>query len=190
MRKIEFIRERFKDGECIIKEGTWAYYAFVMEEGSANVMKRVDNRQMVIGKIAKGDIFGEMDFIRGSERIISVIADGDVTVKMFTRENFMEFFNKLPNEVKTGLSVMVKNLTMITEIYSRLLVLFKDLPGGDTKMIETDNFERSIEGLPEIMRDVAFSISIRHNIAIERLSCLIAQIAARKIKLLPDYCGN
>lgn len=190
MRKITFIKERFKDGEFIIKEGTWAYYAFVMEEGRANVMKGVDNRQMLIGRIVKGDIFGEMDFIRGSERTISVIADGDVTVNMFTRENFIKFFNKLPNEVKTGLSVMVKNLTMTTEIYSRLLVLFKDLPGVETNMLETDTFARAVEGLPEIMRNVAFSISVRHNIAIERLSSLIAQINARKIKLLPDYCGN
>jgi len=57
-------------------------------------------------------------------------------------------------------------------------------------MIESDNFERAVEGLPEVMRDVAFSIAARHNIAIERLSGLIAQINERKSKLLPDYCGN
>lgn len=64
--------KKIKNGEVIIKENTWAYYVYFLKEGNARVVKNVDGRQVTIGTLIKGDIFGEMSFLgRADEGIFS-----------------------------------------------------------------------------------------------------------------------
>lgn len=52
---------KVRDGEFIIQEDTWPYYAYILKEGKARVLKNVDGKQVLIGLLAEGDIFGEID---------------------------------------------------------------------------------------------------------------------------------
>jgi len=112
MKRADSIIKKVKDGEAIIKEDTWPYYACVLISGKANVFKNVYGRQVLIGSLTNGDIFGEMDFLGQMQRNVSVIAEGDAIAEMISRETFMEFFDKFPRNVRNRLYAMVSNLTL------------------------------------------------------------------------------
>lgn len=161
--------KKIKDGEAIIEEDTWPYYAYVLKDGSAKVLKNVCGMQVLIGTLTKGDIFGEMAFLGKEKRVASVIANGDVIVEMIARDTFLELFDKLPPNVRTRLHTMVSNLANIAEIYSRLVVLFQNIQNTGTKMIDAKTFEIGIGKMPEIIRRVVIETERRHSAAVERL---------------------
>lgn len=169
MKRIDTTIRKIKDGEAIIKEDTWPYYAYVLKDGGAKVLKNVDGRQVLIDTLTKGDIFGEMAFLGEEKRIASVIANGDVIVEMIARDTFLELFDKLPPNMRTRLYTMVSNLANITEIYSRLVVLFQNIQNAGTKMIDAKIFEIEIEKMPELIRHVVIETDRRHSVTVERL---------------------
>lgn len=179
--------EKIKNGEAIIKEDTWAYYIYILKDGKARMLKNIDGRQVLIGTLIKGDIFGEMGFLGEPKRTFSVIADGDVTVEMITRDTFMEFFSKLPRDMRTKLCSMVNGLTGITEIYSRLIVFFQNMHNVETSIIDAKTFEMEVDKMPEFMRHVSVAIARRHNTAVERLNKLSSQVEEKQSRLLPYY---
>ena len=60
--------EKIKDGSVIVEEGSWAYYAYVLQSGKAKVWKNINGKQVQIGTLKEGDIFGEMSFLRHGEK--------------------------------------------------------------------------------------------------------------------------
>ena len=74
--------ERVKDGDIIMEEGTWAFYAYVLKSGKAKVVRTIDGRPVLIRTVKQGEVVGEMAFLGGAKRTASVIADGDVEVEM------------------------------------------------------------------------------------------------------------
>ena len=80
MEQVVTRTEKIKKGEPILEEGTWAFYAYVLQAGKAKVLKNIQGRLVLIGTLNKGDIFGDMAFLGGTKRTASVITDGDVEV--------------------------------------------------------------------------------------------------------------
>lgn len=187
MERIDVRTKKIKDGEVIIKENTWAYYVYFLKEGNARVVKNVDGRQVTIGTLIKGDIFGEMSFLGEPMRAFSVIADGDVTVNMIAKGVFMDFFDTLPRDMRTRMYAMANDLTSITDIYSRLVVLFQNMQNSETKIIDAKTFEMEIEKMPEFMRDVAIAIARRYNVSVERLAKLSSQVEEKQLRLATQY---
>ena len=187
MERIEVRTKKIKDGEVIIKENTWAYYVYCLKEGNARVVKNVDGKEVTIGTLIKGDIFGEMSFLGETKRTVSVIADGEAIVEMITRGAFMDFVHKLPRDVQTRLCTMASDLTNMSEIYSRLVVLFQNMQNSETKIIDAKTFEIEIEKMPEFMRDVAIAIARRYNVSVERLAKLSSQVEEKQLRLATQY---
>ncbi|MHC4269525.1 MAG: cyclic nucleotide-binding domain-containing protein [Planctomycetota bacterium] len=79
-----------KDHEIILKQGTDPYYAYVLLSGKANVYKDVEGKQVLVGIVQKGEIFGILSFISNNIRSATVIANGDVTVGMVMRDTFVQ----------------------------------------------------------------------------------------------------
>ena len=174
---------KVRDGEIIIQEDTWPYYAYVLKEGRAKVLKNVDGKQVLISLLTEGDIFGEIDFIGKTKRAASVIADGDVMVKMIERDTFMDFIGKLPRNVQTRLCTMASDLTSITEIYSRLVVLLQNR-NAEAKIINMKNIE--IEKIPEFMRRMVITMERRHSIVVEGLNILSSQLEKKQTRQLSN----
>ena len=174
---------KVRDGEIIIQEDTWPYYAYILKEGKARVLKNVDGKQVLISLLTEGDIFGEIDFIGKTKRAASVIADGDVMVKMIERDTFMDFIGKLPRNVQTRLCAMASDLTSITEIYSRLAVLLQNR-NAETKIVNMKTFETEIEKIPEFMRRVVITMERRHSVVVEGLNILSSQLEKKQTRLL------
>src|SRR3990167_5361149 len=147
MERIASRTVKVRDGEIIIQEGTWPYYVYILKEGKTRVLKNVGGKQVLIGLLTEGDIFGEISFLGKTKRTVSVIADGEAIVEMITRDTFMDFVDKLPRNVQTRLCTMASDLTGITEIYSRLVALLQDM-NAEKKMIARDTFMDFVDKLP------------------------------------------
>ena len=185
MKHIDSRINKIKDGEAIFKEDTWPYYAYVLKDGKARVLKNIDGRQVLIGTLTKGEIFGEMDFLGNTKRTVSVLADGDVTVEMIAKDTFMDFVDKLPRNVQTRLYTMASNLTSITEIYSRLVVLLQiQNMNAEKKMISAEIIETEAKEIPEFIRHVITGMDRRHSVVVEGLSNLSFLLERRQTRLL------
>ena len=183
MERIASRTVKVRDGEIIIQEDTWPYYVYVLKDGKARVLKNVGGRQVLIGALTKGDIFGEMAFLGKTKRTVSVIADGDVIVEMITKDAFMNFVDKLPRNVRTRLYTMASDLTGITEIYSRLVALLQDM-NAEKKMIVAEIFEMESKEMPNFMRHIITGIDRRHSVAVEGLNKLSFHLEKKQTRLL------
>ena len=174
---------KIRDGEIIIQEDTWPYYSYILKEGNAKVLKNVDGKQVLIGLFTEGDIFGEINFLVEMKRTASVIADGDVVVEMIARDTVMDFIGKLPRNVRKRLCTMARDITSITEIYSRLVVLLQNR-NAETEINNMKIFET--EKIPEFMRRIVITLERRHSVAVESLNMLSSQLEKKQTRLLSN----
>ena len=168
-------KEKIKDGEPILEEGTWAYYGYVLKSGKAKVFKNIDGRQVLIGTLKEGDIFGEVAFLGGAKRTASVIADGDVEVDMIPRDSFFDALNDLPDELRSKLSALVSDLTLMDEVRGRILSFLPDLEDLKAKKVDPGSLQKEIEDVPEILGRVIMALAQRLNASVEGMAKLGAQ---------------
>jgi Cyclic nucleotide-binding domain len=176
MEKSGIMTEKIKGGEFIVEEGTWAFYAYAIESGKANVFKTVHGKQVQIGTLKKGDFFGEMAFLGGAKRTASVVADGDVEVRMIPKDTFMEAIEGLPADVRAKLDGMVSDLTCISEIRGHLIARLQDVENMKARLIDVKSFEKQIEKMPDLLRGTAMALAQRLNGAIHGCAQLTTQI--------------
>ena len=178
--------EKIKDGSIILEEGSWAYYAYVLQSGRAKVWKTINNKQVLVGTLKKGDIFGEMSFFGMAKRTASVTADGDVIVGMITKDTFMEAVNKLPKEAHVKLDKMTQDLLYLNDAYNRLTNCIREISDIKGRMIDPRLFEKEVENMPDLLREVVGRASKRFISAIDGSIKLMAQLeeASRTIDSL------
>lgn len=168
-------QQRIPDGELILEEGTWAYYGYVLRSGKAKVYKHVDGRQMLIGTLEEGDVFGEVAFLGDAKRTASVVADGDVEVEMIPKDVFFDALKKLPEGIRSTLGDLVGDLTLMDELRGRLLALLPALQNVKSKTVNLASVEEEIEDMPEILGRVFMALVQRLNLAVEGMAKLAAQ---------------
>lgn len=168
-------KEKIKDGETILEEGTWAYYAYVLKSGKAKVFKNINDKPVLIGTLNKGDIFGEVAFLGGAKRSASVIAEGNVEVDMIPRDGFLDALNQLPQGLRSKLNALVSDLTFMDEVKGRLIAFLHELQNVRAKMIDLKSFEEELERMPELLRRVVIALVQRLNVSIEGCTKLAAQ---------------
>jgi len=178
--------EKIKDGSIILEEGSWAYYAYVLQSGRAKVWKTINNKQVLVGTLKEGDIFGEMSFFGMAKRTASVTADGDVIVGMITKDTFMEAVNKLPKEAHVKLDKMTQDLLYLNDAYSRLTNCLREILDIKERMIDPRLFQKEVENMPDLLREVVGRVSKRFISAIDGSIKLMAQMeeASRTIDSL------
>lgn len=178
--------EKIKDGSIILEEGSWAYYAYVLQSGRAKVWKTINNKQVLVGTLKEGDIFGEMSFFGMAKRTATVTADGDVIVGMITKDTFMEAVNKLPKEAHVKLDKMTQDLLYLNDAYNRLTNCIREISDIKGRMIDPRLFEKEVENMPDLLREVVGRASKRFISAIDGSIKLMAQLeeASRTIDSL------
>ena len=107
--------------EIILEQGRDPYYAYVLLSGKANVYKDVNGRQVFVGSVEEGEIFGILSFISKDIRSATVIANGDVKVGMIMKDTFVKLLNELPEKVRDKITTLRDGLFSIHDVKSRLL---------------------------------------------------------------------
>ncbi len=178
--------EKITNGSIILEEGSWAYYAYILQSGKAKVWKNINNKPVLVGTLKEGDIFGEMSFFGMAKRTASVTADGDVVVGMITKDVFMESVNKLPKEARAKLDKMTQDLLYLNDAYNRLTNCLREISDIKGRMIDPRLFEKEVENMPDLLREVVGRASKRFISAIDGSIKLMAQLeeASRTIDSL------
>jgi len=90
---------KFKKGAIIIHEGTTGSYAYLILSGSVEVSKKVGEEKLVLSRLVKGNIFGEMSLVDDKPRSASIVALEDTEVRVITRDRFESMLEQNPRAV-------------------------------------------------------------------------------------------
>jgi membrane protease YdiL (CAAX protease family) len=79
--------KEFQPGQLMIEEGASTNELFLLEEGTAEVVKTSQGKEYRLAEISEGELVGEMSLLDDSERSTSVRAQGRVRSQMLRRED-------------------------------------------------------------------------------------------------------
>ncbi len=113
-RKV-FERKTFPVGEYIFKEGTIGSRAFILETGEIEIVKSIRGKEMVLGKIAPGAIFGEMALIDDQPRMASARASKGSAVIVITRPMFQAKMEKTDPFIKGLLNILSNHVRSLSQ---------------------------------------------------------------------------
>jgi hypothetical protein len=89
----------FKKGATIIHEGTTGSRAYLILSGSVEVSKKVGEEKLVLSRLVKGNIFGEMSLVDDKPRSATIVAIEDTEVRVITRDRFESMLEQNPRAV-------------------------------------------------------------------------------------------
>lgn len=81
-----FDTRAFSPGHVIVQQGDVADAAYIIVEGSCDVVKANGSERLVVRRLGPGEVFGETAVLTGEPRTASVVAVDEVTVKVVTRD--------------------------------------------------------------------------------------------------------
>lgn len=102
--------KNFQPGDYIFKEGETGGYAYLLEEGSVEIVKLTPKGLSVLVTIQKGTLFGEMAIIEGGLRSAGAKAATSVSVKEIDRSDFLAYIQGKPQVALNLLKRMSFNL--------------------------------------------------------------------------------
>ncbi|WP_417820954.1 cyclic nucleotide-binding domain-containing protein [Terasakiella sp.] len=103
-------RKVFYAGDRIFKEGDPGDRAYIVERGMIEIYKMVDGREVVLGTVNKGGIFGEMALIDNAPRMAAARSVQQTTLVIVTRDTFESKLAKADPFMRGLINIFVKNI--------------------------------------------------------------------------------
>ncbi len=100
----------YEPGDKLLEEddvGTTCYY---IVSGKVDVFKTIDGKQLVLGKLSKGDLVGEMALINDAPRSATAMATERTEVIVLSKEVFVHNLKKLPIWMEKAMTVLAQRL--------------------------------------------------------------------------------
>ncbi len=91
-----FRKESFAFGEEICREGEVPHSLYVLGSGSARVVTRHGEAEVMLARVVPGELFGEDALVESERRVETVRASEDVTVYRLARETFDALADEVP----------------------------------------------------------------------------------------------
>lgn len=107
-------QESHKDGDIIIKEGSFGEGTYVLLEGRVEISRKINGQKITIATLEKGDVFGEISYIDRQPRSASVIASGDVRVGLLNKDFLEMEMNKTSEEFRMIMKAITNRLRKTT----------------------------------------------------------------------------
>lgn len=101
---IEKCINEYATSQVIFEEGSTGRELFVVLEGSVNIVRQVESREILIATLGKGEFFGEMAVIDASPRSATAVAATDHTRIM--RINHARFVYLVSQQPAFALMIM------------------------------------------------------------------------------------
>jgi len=95
---ISELRE-FKKGELLVKQGSIGRDMYLILSGEAEVIRKDDDESRSLAILKPGQVFGEIGYIRETERTADVVATEDVSALRFDYERMQKDLKFFPNIV-------------------------------------------------------------------------------------------
>ncbi|UCG13011.1 MAG: cyclic nucleotide-binding domain-containing protein [Deltaproteobacteria bacterium] len=108
----------FERGQTIIQEGTAGSFAYLIVSGSVEVSKNVGDEKLVLSRLVKGSIFGEMSLVDEKPRSATVVALEDTQVRVITREHFESMLERNPRAALPLLKQVFQRVRYLNQMVS------------------------------------------------------------------------
>ena len=103
-------RTTYQAGDFIFKEGDQANSAYIVQSGSVQIVRRVDDDYQVLADIPEGGIFGEMALIDDSPRSAAARMKKGGTLVVVNRGTFETKLKKTDPFIRTLLKIFVETI--------------------------------------------------------------------------------
>ena len=114
--KEEMVRE-YPQGTMVFAENQTGQDMFIIQEGQVKITKIIDNKEVVLAVLKKGDFFGEMALLENLPRSASAIAHERCKLMVINRKNF--------DQMVSTQSQMISRLT--TTLAERLWSMYRQV---------------------------------------------------------------
>ena len=108
-------RRTYDAGEKIFDEGQTGNHAYIVQSGRVEIVKAMEDRQIVLGTISENGIFGEMALIDDQLRMASARAAEVTTLIFVSRMMFEQKMSKTDPFVRGLLKILVGNIRSLSE---------------------------------------------------------------------------
>jgi CRP-like cAMP-binding protein len=116
----EVLGRTYQPGEHIVSEGEVGDCMFVMQEGTAEVIRNENGVPTVIDTMVAGDLFGEMAILENTVRSSTVRARDAVRALTIDRRTFLRRIQEDPSLAMRVLDVMCRRVRNLDTTVARL----------------------------------------------------------------------
>jgi len=117
----------YSKGDMVFAEGEPGDEFFVVQTGSVKICKIIDGKEVLLGTLKEGDIFGEMALLEGKPRAASAMANEDSTVMVASKANFDVLITNQPQLI-SRVTTLLSN--RIWSTFKQLEAIHIDNPLG------------------------------------------------------------
>ena len=128
LKLIAFTSQRlsFKAGDIMFRQGSDSDCAYVILDGTADVVLETPSGPLVVSRIGNHSLVGEMGVITGAPRSATVVAIGDVAVLRLPKDHFLSLLEEFS---QLALAVM-RDLAHRLEATNKLLAARSETKAG------------------------------------------------------------
>lgn len=172
--------EKIKNGDPIVSEDAWPYYAYVILSGKAKVLTSDNNHEDVIGHLKEGDVVGELATIGNTRRVASVIAESDMEVQMVSKDAILDIMKNLSTETRSKLDIVTGDLAQTTQISTTLSHLVHEIRDLNKKVVNSESLKKElleeIKDVPEVYKRIFTTLIERRCRSMETLKKLRVEL--------------
>src|SRR3989338_4305565 len=110
MRESVLQRQGVQAGTSLLKEGEEGNMAYVVQSGEVEIFRMADGKEVVLGRVGQGGIFGEMALIDSKPRMAAARTSKGSTIIVVTRDMFEQKLNKTDPFIRGLLNILVNNI--------------------------------------------------------------------------------
>jgi len=179
----------FNAGDIIFKEGDPGSSMYVITVGTVEVSKLINNQKVVLAKLDKGSVFGEMALIDNQDRSATVKALTEVDSFEINQILFNELLQEVPSWMRAFYQILVERLREANKKQNTLgpREQAKQVVFLLATMLENEYAEERIQTIVPWQKTVE-TISFLTNITYDRVNRVMEQICMTPLaKSQVDY---
>lgn len=135
----DVLGKTYQPGEDIVREGDTGDCMFVIQDGEADVLRKVEGVETVVDHMGAGDIFGEIAIVERTLRSSTVRAATEVRAITVDRDTFLRRVQEDPTLALNVLQVLAGR---VRRLDSEIVRLKRQLAGLSAGMPDDPEVER------------------------------------------------
>lgn len=121
----------YHDGEKIVTEGEVGDCMYIIQDGTAEVIRNEEGEATVVDTMESGELFGEMAIVENTVRSSTVRARGTVRAITIDRKTFMRRIQEDPSLAISVLEVLCHRVRNLDNTIAHLKHQLDRLSGGN-----------------------------------------------------------
>ena len=176
--------KNFSAGTMILKEGEASDGVYVLLSGRVVISRRDDfGRNLVLAELSEGEVFGEMGLISHDPCSATVSTVGDVQVRFFDKQEFIQAMSNDFSSVESVLGTLFQRMRLmnlrVMELENQLESQASQQGESKTKAITFKSGNVTLSGQTEQAKHALGGVD---RLVIEKFPFRIGRWAAKKLK--------